>query len=87
MRTTVTLDDDVAERVQDVAHRERHSFKATLNALLRKGLAVGDKPTGHSRRYVVKPHASSFRAGVDPQRLNQLVDELEAERVIRPSSR
>lgn len=39
MRTTVTLEPDVAAKLKELAHKRRASFKATLNDVLRKGLA------------------------------------------------
>jgi hypothetical protein len=38
MRTTLTLDNDVAMAVKNYAHQNDLSFKETVNALLRKGL-------------------------------------------------
>lgn len=39
MRTTLTLDDDVAARLQTEARRSGRSFKAVVNEYLRAGLA------------------------------------------------
>jgi len=77
MRTTLTLDDFVAERLQQEAVLGRKSFKETVNAVLRRGLGV-DQPKPREP-FRVQPHSSAFRAGIDPARLNQLADELEAE--------
>lgn len=77
MRTTVTLDPDVAARLKELAHRRRASFKETLNDVIRKGLSAPAGTREHPERYVVEPHAGGFRPGVDPAKLNQLVDELE----------
>ena len=38
MRTTVTLEPDVARLLNDQARRTRRSFKETLNAVVRFGL-------------------------------------------------
>jgi len=38
MRTTLTLDDDVAEKLRTVAHQTRRSFKQVVNDALRTGL-------------------------------------------------
>ena len=42
--------------------------------------ADADRRTSKSKRFRVEPFNSAFRPGVDPLRLNQLVDELEADR-------
>jgi hypothetical protein len=78
MRTTVTLEPDVAARLKEYAHRRRTSFKAALNAAVRRGLSAQEPPASR-RRFVVKPHSSPFRPGIDSGKLNQLVDQLEAE--------
>lgn len=75
MRTTVTLEADVVARLKALAQRRRLSFKETLNEVLRKGLAAqagARKPA----RFVVEPHTGGFRPGIDPDKLNQLLDEL-----------
>jgi hypothetical protein len=76
MRTNVTLDDDVAERIKALAQRRRASFKTTLNDVLRRGLSAQDRATALPR-FVVEPHAGGFRPGVDAGKLNHLLDELE----------
>jgi hypothetical protein len=38
MRTTVTLEPDVARRLREVCRAEKLSFKEALNATLRRGL-------------------------------------------------
>jgi hypothetical protein len=82
MRTTLTLEPDVAERLASEVRRTGKSFKAAVNEALRLGLGLtGKRPRGP--RFVVEPHAFGLRAGVDPDRLNQLVDELEAEETAR----
>ena len=40
LRTTVTLDPDVAEQLKALARRRNLSFKAALNNAVRTGLAV-----------------------------------------------
>jgi hypothetical protein len=38
MRTTVTLEPDVARRLREVGRKEKLTFKQALNATLRRGL-------------------------------------------------
>ncbi len=83
MRTTLTLDDDVAHKLEAVAKRDGTSFKDTVNTLLRRGLAAQESRVRLPRRFRVEPFRSAFCGGVDPMRLNQLVDELEVERAVQ----
>lgn len=80
MRTTLTLDDDVADELRDEARRSGRSFKAVVNDAIRRGLRSGARPGPRPRRFRVRPSACGFRAGIDVTRLNQLVDELEIDR-------
>lgn len=85
MRTTLSLDDDVAAKLRDLAHRRKRPFKEVVNEVLRRGLAAQAPRSGTPRSFRVEIFRSEFRAGVDPLRLNQLNDELEARRVGGPS--
>lgn len=77
MRTTLTLDDDLAEALKEQARRTDRPFKQIVNDTLRRGLSPA--PVEPEPGYEVKPHRSGFRPGVDPMRLNQLNDSLEAD--------
>ena len=87
MRTTLTLDRDVAERVQQEVHRSRKSLKAVVNEALRAGLGMGGQARRPRQRFRVKAHAFGFKAGVDLDRINQLLDELEAQETARKLGR
>ena len=62
--------------------RTGRGLKAIVNDLLRRGLRLAGKAP-RPPRFTVRPHAFDFRPGVDLDRMNQLVDELEAEAVVR----
>lgn len=79
MRTTVTLDPDVAAGLKEVAHERRLSFKAALNTVLRQGLSEPAAGGRRRRKFVVEPHDGEFRPGLDLGKLNQLADQLETE--------
>lgn len=57
MRTTLTLDDDVAARIDELRRRRSGSFKALVNEALRQGLAALDAPKPTREPYVT-PTAS-----------------------------
>ena len=79
MRTTLTLDDDVAAKLQDYTRRKKVSFKEAVNTVLRRGFVAPDPKRDRAQRYRVEVFHSPFRPGVDPLRLNQLSDDIEAE--------
>lgn len=78
MRTTLTLEDDVAKAVK-AEMRGGRSLKDVVNAALRRGLRMGGKPEPTPPRFVVETFTSAFLPGIDPGRLNRLVDELDVE--------
>jgi hypothetical protein len=64
--------------VRDAMHRSRRSFKETLNRAVRAGLGRTGDPVKRVS-FVVKARPMGLRPGIDPDRLNQLADELEVE--------
>lgn len=57
MRTTLTLDDDVAARLQQVMRKRRQAFKAVLNEALRAGLEALDRPPAPRKTFRTKGFA------------------------------
>jgi hypothetical protein len=51
MRTTLTLDDDVAARLKALVRTRRCPFRAAVNDALRAGLAVIEKRPGKRSLY------------------------------------
>ncbi len=83
MRTTLTIDDDVAAILQKKSRQEGHSFKEVVNDVLRAGLAAGGEKPARRKRIKVVGWPLGLRPGIDPTKLNQLVDELEVEEFLR----
>ena len=77
MRTTLTIDDDLAAALKMSARRSGRSFKAIVNEAIRRGLSTGEKPASSRERFRAHSAPRGFLPGVDPLKLNQLVDELE----------
>lgn len=86
MRTTLTLDRDVAEALQKQMKRTGQGLKATINDAIRIGLRLGGRPP-RRQRFEVQPHAFGVRPGIDLDRINQLVDELDAQDAARKIGR
>ena len=80
MRTTLTLDDDLAARLKERAGRQNISFKQAVNDAIRRGLMKPDRIAESRPPFRVRTFTSDFQPGVDPLRLNQLVDDLEVKR-------
>jgi hypothetical protein len=83
MRTTLTLDPDVAARLKDEAHRKGISFKEAVNASLRRGLADGEPVASP---YRVTPRSMKAKPGLDLDQARDLADRLEDEEVLRKMS-
>lgn len=77
MRTTLTLDDDLATQLRKIERLSHQSFRSVVNDVIRRGLSLGATPPRTPARFTVVPKATGFRPGVDPLKLNQFVDELE----------
>jgi hypothetical protein len=86
MRTTLTLDDDLAGLLKEKAAKQGVSFKAIVNDTIREALGR-EAATSRPEAPKTIPHAFGFRPGVDLDKLNQLADDLEAEEVARKHGR
>ena len=83
MRTTLTLDDQVASRLQELAHRSGKSFKAAVNETLRLGLEAQTN-IRQARPYRVEPvNLGGALPGIDLHKALELADELEDEEIRR----
>jgi hypothetical protein len=86
MRTTLTLDDGIADALRERARLLNVSFKQVVNDTLRRGLSPEARESP-SPRYRVVPNHSAFVRGTDPLELNQLNDELDDESFGAPATR
>lgn len=77
MRTTLTLEPDVAELIRRETQDGRVSLKKIVNQRLRMGFGLKTAPKPNP--FKVHAHPSGLMPGLDPQRLNQIADDLEAE--------
>ena len=78
MRTTLTLDDDLAYALKQRARLLDQSFKQVVNDTLRRGLSPGSNQAPR-RRYRVRPIHGGFAPGVDPDRVQDLLNEWDDE--------
>jgi hypothetical protein len=80
MRTTVTLDPDLAAKLKALARERGVSFKEALNSALRRGLGNEAPP---KRPYRLPSRPLELRAGVDLEHALRLAGELEDTETVR----
>jgi hypothetical protein len=76
VRTTLTIDDDIAVLVEQEQRRTGDSFKGTVNTLLRRGLTVKDKKT-ESTPFEITPLYMGLRPGQSYDNIEALLEELD----------
>jgi len=82
MRTTVTLEPDVEHYIREACHRRKKSFKRVINDALRESLQPKT-----SKPELLAPRSMGLAPGVDPRRLSDLADDLEAEACLTTQSK
>ncbi len=74
MRTTLTIDNDIADSLKEQARLQDRPFKQVVNDALRRGLSQAveeERPV-----FRVKPLPGGFMPGIDPLKIKELLDEL-----------
>ena len=78
MRTTLTLDDDLAGLLKQRARELGIPFTEAVNRTIRAGLGEASATRRHPAPKTIS-HSFGFRPGIDLDKLGQLADELRAE--------
>lgn len=76
MRTTLTLDKDVAAKLRAEARRSGRTFKEVVNEALRLGLNARKEPKP-TKPFVVRARALGLRPGLNYDKINELIEQLE----------
>jgi hypothetical protein len=76
MRTTLSLDDDVAAKLKEEMQRSGRSFKQTVNAVLREGLCA-PQHRQPPEPFVVKPRDLKARPGIEFDNIGELLEQVE----------
>jgi hypothetical protein len=79
MRTTVTLDDDVAAKLRTLSREQGISFKEALNSSVRRGLASSED----RRPYKLTPRRMNAKPGLDLDRALALAARQEDDETLR----
>ena len=76
MRTTLTLDDDVAAKLRAEARKAGQSFKETVNRLLRLALNAR-REQAPMKPFKVRAKAMGLRPGLNYDNIEELLDQLD----------
>lgn len=79
MRTTLTLDEDVAQQIRQLMRERGTGFKETVNELLRRGL----RPSQPAERFQTPTFSSGVLPGMDLDKALRLAGELEDAELVR----
>ena len=85
MRTTLTIDSDIADSLKEQARLQGRPFKQVVNDALRRGLSPAREEELPVFR--VNPLPGGFQPGIDPLKLNQLNDELMVQEFLEKNAR
>ena len=75
MRTTLTLDEDVAKLLEKEVRKTGHSFKQVVNDTLRRGITASKQP--RRKRFKVKPWNLQPPPGQSFDKVEELIEFLE----------
>jgi hypothetical protein len=76
VRTTLSIEDDVAVLLEQEVRRSGDSLKGTVNRLLRLGLMAAESPPTR-KRFVVRPRNVTLPAGVNTDKTEEMLEALE----------
>jgi hypothetical protein len=76
MRTTLTLDDDLAGLLKQRARELGIPFKEAVNRTIRAGIGEAATTRRHPAPKTIS-HSFGFKPGIDLDKLGQLADELQ----------
>jgi len=79
MRTTLTLDDDVAALLTRIQEARKETLKEVVNTALRKGLTEMDKPTEPRKPFKTRVIATGERALPNLDNIGEVIAWLEGE--------
>ena len=78
MRIELTMDDDVADFVEEQSRVQNKSVDQVVNETLRLGMTIAAMPAD-THEFRLRPNHSVLVEGIDTVRLNQALDDLNVE--------
>jgi hypothetical protein len=77
MRTTITLDEDVAAKLTSLARRTGRAFREVVNETLRRGLARPSAPPARGPFRVKARDLGNLRPGLSLDSIADLIEQVE----------
>lgn len=75
MRTTITLDEDTAQQIQEEMRQSGRSFKDTVNEAIRVGLS--GRQSAPTARFRIEAKPLGARPGISYDNIGELLEQLE----------
>ena len=79
VRTTLTIDEDVAQKLKAEVRRSGRSFKETLNLALRKGLDSVAGVSAKKKRFRIRVRPLGIKPGVNYLKTSDMLDWVDGE--------
>lgn len=79
MRTTLTLDEDVAQKLKAEVRKSGRSLKQTVNLALRKGLDAFSAAPAKKKRFRIKARNLGTMPGVNYLKTSDMLDWVDGE--------
>lgn len=73
-RTTVTIDEDVLDKLLEEARRNGETLRVTLDRILRRGLHPGQAPK--PKRFKIRGPFARAKPGVSFDNIEELLDQI-----------
>ena len=86
MRTTLQIDHDIEPMLRQLVRRRGRSLRVVVNELLRSALLGKQDVKNANEPFEVESAPLGLKRGIDPLKLNQLLDQLEADEFKAESS-
>lgn len=77
MRTTLTIDDDIAARLAEAQRKTGLTFKEIVNQTLRRGLERQPSSLRNIPRFVIKARPMGQITGLNYANIGELLEQLE----------
>lgn len=77
MRTTLTIEDDIAIRLIELQKSKGITFKKAVNQLLRKGLAVEEKPLRLKPFKIKARSLGKVKEGFNLDKISEVLEKLD----------